>query len=73
MMQDEQQLKSREIESLSRRILDLREQHTKLELNYSQSAENAAQAHSMAERLRTECANLRAEQDIWKVRAAVVP
>lgn len=72
-MQDEQQLKSREIESLSRRIQDLRDQHTKLELSYSQTAENAAQAHSMAERLRTECANLRAEQEIWKVRVIVAP
>ncbi|KZS93210.1 hypothetical protein SISNIDRAFT_104297 [Sistotremastrum niveocremeum HHB9708] len=66
MMQDEQQLKTREIEALNRRIQDLRDQHTKLELTYSQTADNATHAHSIAERLRTECANLRAEQEIWK-------
>jgi nucleoprotein TPR len=67
MQAEAQQLKERELENLSKRCQDLRDQSMRLELAYSQATENLAQLTSQADRLRGENANLQAERALWKV------
>lgn len=62
-----QQLKERDLARIQQRCDDLREQSTKFELAYNHATENLAQVTHDSERLRTECATLRAEKLIWKV------
>jgi nucleoprotein TPR len=69
MQADAQSLKEREFERVQKRCDDLREQVTKLELSYNHASENLDHVTQDIERLRTECASLRAEKSIWKVSA----
>lgn len=67
MVQEQYGLQEREKQNLTNRNQQLHEQYTRLDIAYNHASEELGTAHSQIERLRSECANLRAEKKIWEV------
>ncbi len=60
-------MQSRELENLGRRNQDLYDQYTRIDIECNRVSEDLSSAKGVAEQLRNECANLRAEKRIWEV------
>lgn len=68
MAQEQYALQSREYDNVSKRNQQLHDQYTRLDIACNHANEELTGANGHIERLRNECANLRAEKKIWEVR-----
>lgn len=68
MNQEQAALKQQELEDLSKRNTQLFDQWTRLDIECSRVTDDLQVSAGLVERLRNECANLRAEKKIWEVR-----
>lgn len=73
MLQDQANMQNRELDNLSRRNQDLYDQYTRIDIECNRVSEDLIAAKGVAEQLRNECANLRAEKRIWEVRVRFFP
>lgn len=66
---DEEQIKSRvsQFNKLDERYQELYNKWTRIDIARSQVADDLQVANGRIEQLTTECANLRAEKNIWEV------
>jgi nucleoprotein TPR len=67
MVQDEHNMQSRELDNLNKRNQTLLDQYTRIDIECHRATEDLMAANSRTEQLRNECANLRAEKNIWEV------
>lgn len=67
MVQDQNQVQSRQLESATQRNQQLYDQYTRVDIECRRLAEDLLAANALVEQLRNECANLRAEKKIWEV------
>lgn len=65
--QDQFAMQSRELENLTKRNVQLYDQYTRIDIECNRATEDFIGANSRIEQLRNECANLRAEKNIWEV------
>jgi nucleoprotein TPR len=68
MAQDEQVLQSRDLDNLNKRSQKMIDQYTRMDIECHRATEDLLVANGRIEQLRNECANLRAEKNIWEVR-----
>ncbi|KAI0081625.1 hypothetical protein K474DRAFT_1635534 [Panus rudis PR-1116 ss-1] len=66
MLQDQVTMQSREVDNLARRNQEMYDQYTRVDIEFSRVSEDLLSVKSVAEQLRNECANLRAEKKIWE-------
>lgn len=71
MNQDQFAIHSRELDDLTKRNQQLFDQWTRVDIECGRVSEDLHVANSLVDRLRNECANLRAEKKIWEVRIFV--
>ncbi|KAF7966386.1 hypothetical protein HWV62_38881 [Athelia sp. TMB] len=64
--QDQFAMQNRELENLTKRNAQLYDQYTRLDIECNRATEDFLAANSRTEQLRNECANLRAEKNIWE-------
>ena len=66
MHQEQFQMNNRELEELTKRNQALYDQWTRLDVECNRLSEELHISNSRLEQLRNECANLRAEKNIWE-------
>jgi nucleoprotein TPR len=67
MLQEQQTLTLRDLDDLTKRNRDLYERFTAVDIECNRVTEDLITANGQMEQLRNECANLRAEKNIWDV------
>lgn len=67
MLQDQNAMQTKEMESLSRRNTELYDQYIRIDIECNRVSEDLLAATNVIEQLRNETANLRAEKQIWEV------
>ena len=68
MLQEQNEMQSKEIGNLSKRNQELYDQYIRIDIECNRMSEDLLASNSLLEQLRNECANLRAEKKIWEVR-----
>ncbi|TFY64347.1 hypothetical protein EVJ58_g2677 [Rhodofomes roseus] len=66
MIQDQSTAQNRELDSLSKRNQDLYDQYMRIDIECNRVSEEFLVANGQLDKLRNECANLRAERKIWQ-------
>lgn len=67
MLQEQVNTQNRELDNLGRRNQDLYNKYTRIDIECNRVSEDLIVSKGVAEQLRNECANLRAEKKIWEV------
>lgn len=67
MAQEQFAISNREIDNLTKRNQQLYDQYTRIDIECNRVTEDLITSNGRLEQLRNECANLRAEKNIWEV------